>query len=91
MNGLTKIGFLVAALALAGCDNSGAFGLGGSSAGGPGSGQYEDGSVDDPTSVAHFVNRLATGFSLPSTNRRSMKRAFDASWAGQLALGERRL
>ncbi|MCW8844173.1 MAG: peptidoglycan-associated lipoprotein Pal [Rhodobacteraceae bacterium] len=58
MNGLTKIGFLVAALALAGCDNSGAFGLGGSSAGGPGSGQYEDGSVDDPTSVAHFREQV---------------------------------
>ena len=58
MNGLTKIGFLLGALALAGCDNSGAFGLGGSSAGGPGSGQYEDGSVDDPTSIAHFRERV---------------------------------
>ena len=59
MNGLTKIGLLLGALALAGCDNSGAFGLGGgSAAGGPGSGQYEEGSVDDPTSIAHFRERV---------------------------------
>ncbi len=59
MNAIIKIGFLLAALALAGCDNSGAFGLGGGGGlGGPGSGQFEEGSIDDPTSVAHFRERI---------------------------------
>ena len=59
MNGLTKVGFLLAALALAGCDNTGGFGFGGGAGfGGPGSGQFEDGSADDPTSIAHFRERV---------------------------------
>jgi peptidoglycan-associated lipoprotein len=59
MKAMTKIGFLLAGLALAGCSNTDGFGLGGGGGfGGPGSGQFEEGSVDDPRSVAHFRERI---------------------------------
>lgn len=58
MSGLTKIGLLLAALTLAGCSNSGIFGLDDTLSGGPGDGTYEDGSPDDPRSIAHFRERV---------------------------------
>ncbi len=54
MSSFSKVALLLAGLALSACDNTGMLGLDD----GPGSGSsdanYEQGSVEDPSSVAHF-------------------------------------
>lgn len=55
MSRLSMVALLLAGLALAGCDNTGGFGLDDTSgADTSAEANYEQGSVDDPTSVAHF-------------------------------------
>ncbi|WP_127114903.1 peptidoglycan-associated lipoprotein Pal [Shimia sediminis] len=55
MSSFTKVALLLAGLALAGCDNSGVFGLDDTLGNDAATeANYEQGSVDDPTSVAHF-------------------------------------
>lgn len=58
MSGFSKVALLLAGLALAACDTTGGYGLDD----GPGDvateANYEQGSVDDPTSVAYFQSAV---------------------------------
>ena len=59
MGSLTKVGALLAMLALGACSNSGIFGLDDTLGDGTGApGEYAEGSPDDPRSIAHFQERV---------------------------------